>query len=136
MSESILKPFTKAEMDAMRGTSGDPETMDAAGPTPEETTLLARVWDKVRRVGRRLPFAEDVLAAYFCVLDPVTPRRVRFVLIGALAYFVLPTDAIADFLPIIGFTDDAAVLAAAIAGVASSIRPEHREQAREALQQV
>jgi uncharacterized membrane protein YkvA (DUF1232 family) len=130
MSETIVKPFTKAEMDAMRGRPGDEERVD---PTPEEASLLARVWEKVRQVGRRLPFAEDVLAAYFCVLDPATPRRVKLILFGALAYFVLPTDGLADFLPLIGFTDDAAVIAAAIANVASSIRAEHRERAREAL---
>jgi uncharacterized membrane protein YkvA (DUF1232 family) len=132
MTDSIAKPFTKAEMDAMRGRAGDD---DRGEPTPDERTLLARVWTKVRQVGRHLPFAEDVLAAYFCVLDPTTPRRVRFILLGALAYFVLPTDGIADFLPLIGFTDDAAVLAAAIANVASSIRAEHRDKAREALQE-
>jgi uncharacterized membrane protein YkvA (DUF1232 family) len=48
------------------------------------------------------------------------------VLIGALAYFVVPFDGIADFLPLLGFTDDAAVIAAAIAQVAGSISEEHR----------
>jgi uncharacterized membrane protein YkvA (DUF1232 family) len=132
MNETIVKPFTKAEMDAMRGRSGADETPE---PSPEERTLLARAWDKAKSVGRRVPFAEDVMAAYFCVLDPTTPRRVKLVLLGALAYFVLPTDGIADFLPLIGFTDDAAVIAAAIANVASAIRPEHREKAQEALRE-
>ena len=54
-------------------------------------------------------------------------------LLGALAYFVLPLDAIPDVLPVIGFTDDAAVLATAIKLVASHIRPAHREAARNAL---
>ena len=54
-------------------------------------------------------------------------------LIGALAYFVLPTDVIPDVLPVIGYTDDAAVLAAAIKLVASHITPEHREAARRML---
>ncbi len=130
MSESIVKPFTKAEMDAMRGSQTEGER---AEPTPGEQGLLARVWDKARAVGRHLPFAEDVLASYFCVLDPTTPRRVKVILLGALAYFVLPTDGIADFLPLLGFTDDAAVLAAAIANVASAIRDEHREKAQAAL---
>ena len=135
MNESIVRPFTKAEMDAMRGAMGDREAAERTEPSPQETNLLARVWDKVKSVGRSLPFAEDVLAAYFCVLDPVTPRRVKLILLGALSYFVLPLDGVADFLPLIGFTDDAAVVAAAIASVASSIRPEHREKAREALQE-
>jgi uncharacterized membrane protein YkvA (DUF1232 family) len=54
-------------------------------------------------------------------------------LIGALAYFVLPVDAIPDVLPVLGFTDDAAVLASTIKLVASHIRPEHRAVARNKL---
>ena len=54
-------------------------------------------------------------------------------LVGALAYFVLPTDFIPDVLPIIGYSDDAAVLAAAIKLVSSHIRPDHREAAQRAL---
>ncbi len=57
----------------------------------------------------------------------------KAVLVGALAYFVLPTDHIPDVLPVIGYTDDAAVLAAAIKLVASHITPEHREAARRML---
>ena len=54
-------------------------------------------------------------------------------LIGALAYFVLPFDVIPDMLPVLGFADDAAVLATALRLVASHLRPEHREAARAAL---
>ena len=81
-----------------------------------------------------MPFAEDLVAAYFCATDPHTPRRVRYILFGALGYFILPTDAISDFLPLIGFTDDAAVLAAAITMVSASIKAEHRDKARAVLQ--
>lgn len=54
-------------------------------------------------------------------------------LVAAIAYFVLPVDAIPDVLPVIGFTDDAAVLAAAIKLVASHMRPAHRQAARRKL---
>jgi uncharacterized membrane protein YkvA (DUF1232 family) len=90
-------------------------------------------WRKTRRVAARLPFAEDLLAAYYCAFDRDTPLAVKATLVGALAYFVLPIDAIPDWLPAIGYTDDAAVLAAAIKLVADHIRPLHRETAREKL---
>ena len=80
-----------------------------------------------------IPFTEDLLAAYYCAFDRDTPLPVKATLLGALAYFVLPLDAIPDVLPVIGFTDDAAVLATAIKLVASHIRPAHREAARNAL---
>ena len=74
-----------------------------------------------------------MLAAYFCTLDPATPNRVRLVLAGAIAYFVMPLDILPDLLPLVGFADDAALLMAAIAQVAGAINDSHREQAREAL---
>ena len=54
-------------------------------------------------------------------------------LIAALAYFVVPTDLIPDFIASIGFTDDAAVLLAAIQTVTPHIKDGHRTQARAAL---
>jgi uncharacterized membrane protein YkvA (DUF1232 family) len=80
-----------------------------------------------------LPFAEDLLAAYYCAFDRETPLPVKAALVGALAYFVLPVDAIPDVLPVLGFTDDAAVLATAIKLVSSHIRPEHRAAAKDKL---
>jgi uncharacterized membrane protein YkvA (DUF1232 family) len=90
-------------------------------------------WSKVKRVAAQIPFAEDLLTAYYCAFDRETPREVQAALIGALAYFVLPFDIIPDIIPVLGYTDDAAVLAAAIRMVAQHIRPEHRDAARRAL---
>lgn len=107
----------------------------ALAPAPErqEQEIPADFWSKFRRFARRLPFAEDLLTAYYTATDRQTPRAVRATLIAALAYFVLPTDAIPDVLVGMGFTDDAAVLAAAIRTVAAHIRPAHRERARQTL---
>ena len=81
----------------------------------------------------RIPFADDAAAAYFCAADPATPTRVRGVLFAALAYFVMPFDAIPDFVAGLGFTDDAAVLAMALGFVARHVKPRHVGRAREAL---
>jgi uncharacterized membrane protein YkvA (DUF1232 family) len=93
-------------------------------------------WAKFKRVAARLPFAEDLLSAYYCAFDRQTPRHVQAALLGAIAYFILPFDFIPDMLPVLGFTDDAAVLATAIRLVAAHIMPEHREAARAALQRI
>jgi len=124
MSDGFTKPFTKAEMDAMRRA-----TQDEAG-------IRRDFWAKLKRVGRQIPFSEDLVAAYYCTLDPATPSRVKVVLLGAIAYFILPFDAVADFLPLVGFADDAAIIAAAITQVAGAITEKHREKAREALRDV
>ena len=99
----------------------------------DDGALRRSFWRKLRRVVAQIPFAEDLLAAYYCAFDRDTPLPVKATLVGALAYFILPVDAIPDVLPVIGFTDDAAVLAAAIKLVASHIRPLHRDAARDAL---
>ena len=60
----------------------------------------------------------------------------RATLFGALAYFVMPFDVIPDFLAVIGFTDDASVMLAAITAVAIHIRPDHRRKAADTLKKL
>ena len=102
----------------------------------DEETVRRGFWRKAQKLATRLPFAEDLLAAYYCAFDRDTPLQVKAALIGALAYFVLPMDAVPDVLPVIGFGDDAAVLAAAIKLVTSHITSDHREAARRTLAQL
>ncbi len=103
------------------------------GNAQDARRLRREFWRKLGRVAARLPFAADLLAAYYCAFDRATPLHVKGMLLGAIAYFVLPTDAIPDVLPVIGFTDDAAVLAAALKLVADHITPVHRAAAQDAL---
>lgn len=98
-----------------------------------ERIVRAGFWRKLRQLIGRLPFTQDLVAAYFCAFDPTTPIRARAILFGALAYFVLPADAIPDFIAVLGFTDDAAVLAAAITTAGAYVTPKHRAAARNAL---
>ena len=99
----------------------------------DRESVRRRFWIKLRRVAAKLPFAEDLVAAYYCAFDKDTPRHVQAALLGAIAYFILPFDFVPDMMPVLGFTDDAAVLATALRMVASHITPDHREAARAAL---
>ena len=99
----------------------------------DREAVRRRFWRKLKRIAARLPFAEDLLAAYYCAFDKQTPRHVQASLLGAIAYFILPFDFVPDMLPMLGFTDDAAVLATAIRLVAGHITQEHRDAARAAL---
>jgi uncharacterized membrane protein YkvA (DUF1232 family) len=99
----------------------------------DRDSVRRRFWIKFKQVVAKIPFAEDLLAAYYCAFDRETPRHVQAALLGALAYFILPFDFMPDMLPILGFTDDAVVLATAIRMVSSHITPDHREAARAAL---
>ncbi len=106
---------------------------DVAKLAREQAYVRRSFWAKLRRFAAALPFAEDLLAAYYCAFDRDTPRHVQAALVGALAYFVLPFDLIPDMMPVLGFTDDAAVLATALKLVASHMRPEHRAAAKAAI---
>ncbi len=110
------------------------EPADRLAKDPEG--VRRRFRSKFKRVAARLPFAEDLLSAYYCAFDRQTPRHVQAALLGAIAYFVLPFDFIPDMLPVLGFTDDAAVLATAIRLVATHITPEHREAARARVKRI
>src|SRR5258708_9377898 len=79
----------------------------------DEATVLRDFWRKLGGLAAQIPFAEDLLTAYYCAFDRRTPTHVRVALIGALIYFISPFDLIPDMLPIIRLTDDAPVVARA-----------------------
>ena len=87
-------------------------------------------WRKLGRALSHIPFAEDLVAAWYCAKDPATPMHVRALLWGAVAYFILPMDLIPDYLVGIGFTDDAAVIAMVMSLLGRYIAPGHRAAAK------
>lgn len=109
----------------------DPEIIGPADG--HEARVRARFWKTVRKAIAAIPFLDEVIAAYYCALDRETPAAVRATLFAALAYFVLPFDAVPDFLIGIGFADDATILLAAIGAVRRHIGERHRAAARAAL---
>lgn len=118
-------------MDAM--TKGALEPYDPNKYARDEKRVEEGFWTKLRRNIGRIPFAEDAVAAYYCSIDPKTPLQVKAILAGALAYFIMPADLVPDFIAVVGFGDDAAVLAAAIRSVLPYIKDDHRNKARQAL---
>ena len=93
-------------------------------------------WRKLKRSVGRVPFLEDAVSAYFCAFDPQTPRTVKAMLLAALAYFVVPSDMVPDFIAGLGFTDDATVLFATVRMMSGHIGERHHEQARRRLAQL
>jgi uncharacterized membrane protein YkvA (DUF1232 family) len=92
-------------------------------------------WRKMARFARQA--GEGVIAKalvlYYCLKDPDTPAWARRIIMGALAYFVFPVDAIPDIVPFAGFGDDLGVLIGALAMVLTHIKPEHRLQAEKKI---
>ncbi len=102
----------------------------------DERTVQSGFWPKLTGNLARIPFAEDALAAWYCAFDPATPVKVKGTLLAALAYFILPFDVIPDFLLVLGFTDDVAVLMTALAMVRGHVTQAHRDRAKAKLQEL
>ena len=112
----------------------DPFDVEIIGPQEQrEEKVRAGFWPTFRKAAARIPFSDDLVASYYCALDPKTPTKVRMTLLAALAYFVVPFDMVPDFIMGFGFGDDIAVLTAAIAAVRGSITDAHRDAARRVL---
>lgn len=115
---------------------------DLTGPEIQNPVTIARnerrvregFWKKFGRVAGYIPFADELVAAYYCAIDSNTPMRVRATLYAALGYFIVPTDVLPDFILGLGFTDDATVIATAVAIAQKHITEAHRAAARKVLQ--
>ncbi len=94
-------------------------------------------WDKSKNVAKVAGkiVLEPALKLYYSAKDPDTPMWAKTTVYGALGYFISPIDALPDFTPILGYTDDLGVLMAAAVAVATYIKKEHREKAKETLKQ-
>ncbi len=98
-------------------------------PHYSEENLKAKISRFARSAGREL--IEKVLVLYHTLRAPSTPKWARAAILGALGYFISPIDTIPDLIPGVGYTDDLAVIAAALVTVATHVTPEIRQKARE-----
>ncbi len=102
----------------------------------DEKVVRDGFWPKLARTAAHIPFAGELLAAWYCATDSATPLKVKATLFGALAYFVLPFDVIPDVILGLGFTDDVAVLVTAVTLVRNHVTQAHRDRARDTLDNV
>jgi uncharacterized membrane protein YkvA (DUF1232 family) len=81
---------------------------------PDETRLrdALRLLPDLVRLLRRL------------ATDPALPRGVRFRLLALLAYLAMPIDLVPDFIPVLGYADDAIITALALRSVVRGAGPE------------
>jgi uncharacterized membrane protein YkvA (DUF1232 family) len=93
-------------------------------------------WPKFRRTAAKLPFAKEMLSVWYCAKDEETPIAAKGMMFAALAYFVLPVDAIPDFIAGLGYTDDAAVFTALMAIVGRNLKPKHKLAAKRDIERL
>ena len=86
-----------------------------------------RFWKKVERVAKKVGATVllPVFTLYYMLQDDKVSLQHKAYIVGALGYFILPIDLIPDgILPVIGFTDDIAVMTLVLKLVKDSITPE------------
>lgn len=93
--------------------------------------MLTKLTEKARscflQAGRSL--LVQAFTVWFTLNDPRTPEWAKTLIMGALAYLLLPTDSIPDFIPVGGYVDDAAAISAVVATISTHITDDHRAQA-------
>lgn len=109
------------------------DTDDEFGRHYSEQGFWRKLCSSALKAGKKA--VGHALELYYALEEPSTPSWAKGVIIGALGYFILPADAIADMLPGIGYTDDLGVLAAALAAVEMHITPEVKDKAAGKLAQ-
>ena len=93
-------------------------------------------WEKLKKFALQAgkDVTEKALILFYAYQQKETPLWAKTVIAGALSYFILPTDAIPDIVPLAGYSDDLGALAAALLYVAMYITPEVKELANKKIQ--
>ncbi len=97
-----------------------------------ETALNKKIIKVVGILGSKV--ISCILLLYYTLLAKNTPSSVKLKIAAALGYFISPIDIIPDFMPIIGYTDDLALLAATITLVSAHVTDQIRLRARNKIQ--
>ncbi|MEK4082230.1 YkvA family protein [Solibacillus sp. FSL K6-1126] len=93
------------------------------------------LWSKVKRYSKKIGSTAvyAVLLLYFVLQKEEVPTKTKAIIIGALGYFIFPIDLIPDAIPGVGYSDDIAVLLAALWQVAIYIDADVKNKAKEKL---
>lgn len=96
-----------------------------------ESKLLRKLSSAARWAGAKVVYA--VLLLYYVLRSDEVPLKEKSKILGTLGYFILPTDMVLDFIPLLGYSDDMAALLWALHSVATNITPQIKQQAKKRL---
>ena len=90
------------------------------------------LWDKFKGSAKKIGSAlgENALILYYATESDKCEVHHKVAIYGALGDLISPIDAVSDLVPIVGYTDDTAVIAAAVAGVAKCIDEKVKSKAK------
>ncbi|WP_167617564.1 YkvA family protein [Maribellus sediminis] len=93
------------------------------------------LWDKLKEQAKNagLKVVYAVLVLFYTMESPDVKTKTKLSIAAALGYFILPTDAIFDLTPIIGYSDDLGVLLFVLSQIGKNVTPEIKEKAKAKL---
>lgn len=99
-----------------------------------EEKLFDKIVKYAKSAGIKVVYA--VLLLFYALKKPDLPVKVRGTIIGALGYFIFPVDLISDLIPVVGYTDDMALLIAALGITAFYIDDEVKKKAKSKMKDI
>ena len=111
-----------------------PKNIEQYGSRYSESGLVAKLTRATRWAGAKIIYA--VLLLYYVLRSEAVSLADKSKIYGALGYFILPTDMVLDFIPMVGYSDDMAALMWAIHAIKKNLTPEIRTQARTKLSEL
>ena len=108
--------------------------VDKYGKNYSEDGFFKKITGSVKKAGLGLIY--KALQLFYVAQNPNVPMKIRAAIIAPLGYFISPIDLIPDITPLIGFTDDAAVIAGAMAIAHIYINDEIRNNAKDTIRKI
>ena len=104
----------------------------------KESFSSKKFWKKLSKHAKTIgkEAVEKALLLYYAAQSPDTPEWAKGVIYSALVYLVVPTDAVPDFIPVAGYTDDLGVVAVALVTIATHITEEVKRKAKAKLKEI
>ncbi|PNH22451.1 hypothetical protein CAL30_00350 [Megasphaera hutchinsoni] len=84
----------------------------------------------IKQGKKKLALLPKGMAIFYCICDKDTPASIRWILMGALGYVLLPFDIIPDFFGTLGWVDDLVVVTMVFRYAEHYIKPEHIKKAK------
>jgi uncharacterized membrane protein YkvA (DUF1232 family) len=108
--------------------------VDKYGKSYSEQGLFQKITGSVKKAGLGLIY--KALQLFYVAQNPNVPMKIRAAIIAPLGYFISPIDLIPDITPVLGFSDDAAVIAGAMVIAHLYITDEIRQQAKDKIRKI
>lgn len=81
--------------------------------------FTAKLLKYAKKMGVKLSYYSLLL--FYAFQSPHTSKKDKLTIAGALGYLILPVDLIPDFIPVIGFADDLAIIIYAVSRIIGNI---------------